>query len=284
MKRILLVCTLFAVVFAFAADLNERAAFRNAVNENPSAETIRRGLANQDEGIRRYALARLYLLDSSAGLEAAGEALGDISPEVRKLAVTILGHHPTPERLALLKKCADYDLDSSVRGAAKNARWPFHRNNVLLKDDPAWDYQVNMVKQDTISQSEWRAAVDAEGNGHTEGWCNETYNDSTWTKVVPGKGSLLKKPGIVWYRTVFTAEAPAKFNSFEIVIPKVSGTCCVWLNGVYLGQRTVGGNPQEVRFNGGAEVQPGKINHLAIRIDGPAKGGILSNVFAEWME
>lgn len=284
MKRLLFCMTLFAAIGVFAGKGSERAAFRTAVNKGNIQAACRKGLKHRDEAIRRYALARLYLHDNAAGLKAAVETLNDSSPEVRKLAIKLIGHHPTLERQALLKKSASNDQDAEVRAAAKKALWPFHRNNILLKDDPAWDYLVKMVKHDSLAQYGWRSVMDPEGKGHIEGWCNSDFDDGVWEKTTQENSKRLTTPGIIWYRCRFPAEPPKKFNSFEIVLPKVAGSCCAWLNGIYLGQRDSSEAISEVRFNAGAEVQPGKENVMVIRVDGSAQGGILSPASAEWME
>ncbi len=281
MRRWVLTGLLLAVFSLRASDWEARAAFRSAVMTGDAVQVCRQGLRHEDAAIRRFALARLYLASPAEAVAASREAVKDPDAQVRLLALHIIGRHADASGLELLGQIARSDADSAVRAAAEKEAWPFHRENVLLKDDPAWDFDVKTVKKDDLGGSVCYYAEDAERNGHRQSWHAADFQETGWKKARGGRWGT-DRQAVVWYRVHFQAEAPARFNSFEVVLPKVAGNCHVWLNGIYLGRKM--GSGKELRFNGGAEVLPGRENVLVMRIDAPAKGGLLEPAQAEWLE
>ena len=262
--------------------VQERREFRARLERMGPAAVVDEAMRSSDSAIRTYALARLYESDSQKAIAYLDKALDDESPDVRKLAVSLLGPHLNEARRARIQAMASQDKDQHVRWAASASLWPLHRKNVLLKDDKSWDYLVKKVGEFEFPASGWRTCADADSNGHWRGFGAADFDDSAWQGVKGSQIFTLKK-GIRWYRVHFTPAAPSRFHAFEVVLPAVKGKCFVWLNGIYLGQRMEEAEG-EVRLNATSEVIPGKDNVLSIRIEASGAGGLTKMARGEWMD
>ena len=265
------------------ADVAERQKFRKALATGDKVSVCRQAVRSEDSAVRRWALASLYEADAEKGLIMAEKLIKDKAGEVRELAARILGRHPNDARKAILQKLSKSDPVDQVRYSANHALWPLYRQNVLLKDDPSWDYLVKLVKTDNLPQDNWKIAADKNADGHLKGFNKIDFDDSSWKSGKVNDPANCAQGGVVWYRLKYKADAPDKQNSYEIVLPEVKGNCYIWLNGVYLGQRT-DGKSGELRMNGGKEVKPNAENVLVIRVDAPKNGGITTPVKCDWME
>lgn len=265
-----------------------RRSFRDSLAAAADFRTIcRTGMNAPDAGIRRYALAEWYDRDAAGALPEAVKAAADPDPDVRVLAVEILGRHLDSEYRALLIRMARQDSAAPVRQTAKRALFPFYRPVKLLKDDRSYDYLVQTLATVELPAAGWKFQSDPDGSGHLKNYFAAEFDDRAWPEIaVDRPWSNSPADGIGFYRVRFKAVPPGKFQAFELVFPKVSDNLYVWLNGVYLGQRDHGGSEsEEFRLDATAEVKTDAENVLVVRVEGPAgKGGILAPPRGEWMK
>ena len=148
-------------------EITARQAFRKDLERHPEKATFY--LASQDAEIRRYTL---YLTAKQKGAEAKFTYMTFLNDDNEQVRMTAL--------MALMKFCkndadvqeklgelAAKDKSRMVAKLAAEAAWPFHRDVLLLRNDPNWDHEVQVVnffffKQKTayeITTGDWSSDV-----------------------------------------------------------------------------------------------------------------------------
>jgi hypothetical protein len=117
---------------------------------------------------------------------------------------------------------------------------------------------------------EWRFAVDASGDGETQGWAGIDFDDSAWTTVnVPHTWNVMSEysnyAGLAWYRRSFPAPVETGDAHLGLRFEAVFYRATVWLNGQLLGAHEGGYTP--FKFDISGIVKPGGDNVLAVQVD-----------------
>ncbi len=247
-------------------------------------------LSSEDGEIRRYAL---YLIANQKGADAKAIYLNFIDDDNEQVRMTALK--------ALIKFCmkdddvqeklsevAAKDPSRIVAKMASDAAWPFHRDVLLLRNDPNWDHEVMVVKRFQIPDDNWKFKLDPRGAGHTSKlkWYAKMLNDADWAPIKMGEWEKqgYDYDGLAWYRIRFTMPEKVDCNAVEIVFKAVDESAWAWLNGEYLGCHDIGAAGWNTPFSLDCrkEVRWGTENILVVRVlDTAMDGGIFKPVFIE---
>ncbi len=247
-------------------------------------------LSSEDGEIRRFAL---YLIANQKGAEAKSlylNAMDDDNEQVRLTALKSLMKFcmkdgDVQDRLS---EVAAKDPSRMVAKLASQAAWPFHRDVLLLRNDPNWDHEVMVIKRFQISDDNWKCKLDPRGAGHTSKfkWYAKTFNDADWAPIKMGEWEKqgYDYDGLAWYRIRFTMPEKMDCNAVEIAFQAVDESAWVWLNGEYLGCHDIGAAGWDTPFSLDCrkEVRWGAENILVVRVlDTAMDGGIFKPVFIE---
>ncbi len=269
-------------------EITMRQVARRELEKHPEkAESF---LSSQDVEIRRYAL---YLTAKQKGAESKATYLAFMNDDNEQVRLTAL--------MALMKFCksdddvqeklsevAAKDTSRMVAKMASEAAWPFHRDVLLLRNDPNWDHEVMVVKRFQIPDDNWKFKLDPRGAGHTSKfkWYAEKLNEADWAAIKMGEWEKqgYDYDGIAWYRIRFTMPEKMDCNAVEVAFNAVDESAWVWMNGVYLGCHDIGAAGWDTPFalDCRKEVRWGAENTLVVRVlDTAMDGGIFKPVFIE---
>lgn len=281
MKKIFIWSILCLSAIMVQADkITARQKFFNTVEADPAAAV--KYLADNDVEIRRYALYRVIKADPAKNIAAIARAAGDPEDQIRLIAVMALAKltGSDPQVMSLLQKIAAQEKNQQIRQIAVAASWPFHRTIKLLRNDPAWDYEVKVIKTLPLEKLPWLFTLDPQQNGHLQGFFKPDMDTSGWKPVKMGfweHQGFADYNGAAWYQIKFVMPPKMDCNAVEIAFEAVDEAAWVWLNGKYLGAHDVGpeGWREPFAVDCTSEVLWGKENVLTIRVyDAAFAGGI----------
>ncbi len=254
----------------------------------PARPGLVAALDNSDMVVRRAAVLALFEQDAQAAVPLLQKALSDEDEIVRMTAVDLLAAvQPQTEAVAEALKNAANDPSMRVRDAASRALWPFHRDAVLLKDRPDWDHEIEVLKAIELPLTGWKLQNDDLHEGHTKGWYEADFDDSSWKPIEIGQfwdEQTGKYDGIAWYRGHFEMPPQMECNAVEIQFQAVDEIAWVWLNGEYVGQHDIGPNGWDIPFRLSITdaVRWGEANQITVRVhNSAAAGGIWKPVTVE---
>ena len=269
-------------------EITSRQAFRRDLEKHPEKTTFY--LASQDAEIRRYAL---YSLAKQKGADAKATCkvcLKDANEQVRMTALMALMKFCKNDTdvQELLGEVAAKDESRMVAKLAAEAAWPFHRDVLLIRNDPNWDHEVQVVQRFQIPDDKWKFKLDPRGAGHTSRfkWYLEKLDDADWAPIKLGEweNQGYDYDGIAWYRIRFTMPEKVDCNAVELAFTAVDESAWVWLNGVYLGSHDIGPGGWNTPFalDCRKEIRWGEENILVVRVlDTAVDGGIFKPVHVE---
>lgn len=286
MKFLPFILTFVLCAGASANPVQKRIDYRRRVmaNENSTA-VLKQGLKDSDPVIRRFALMKYYRMQGKQALRELEAMAEDSNADVKLLSITILCRDFSRESKELLQKVAAKEQDARIKQVILRAGWPFYRDNVLLKNNPSWDYEVVSLSSTELPAKGWKRSPDREAQGHEKQWFAAKFNDSSWQAAETGK-AWGENDGIAWYRLSFKLPPKPDCNALELCFDGIRESAWVWLNGVYLGQHDYGtGGTVSLRLDATKEALWGAENVLAIRVDGKKNtGGIIGPVRYEIMK
>ena len=279
-----LLLLLLTGAFLSADSISERQKFFSTVHKDPGA--AEKYLDSKDPEIRRYALYLIVKKDPVSALGRLEKMCFDPDPHVRRTAVAPLPQlaRKNKRALKLLERIAAKEEVPEIRKIAAQASWPFHREIKLLRNDPAWDYEVKTVASIPLENLEWRFCTDPGQNGHLKGFFKNSFKDTLWKMIRMGvweKQGFPGYDGTAWYKIRFTMPSKIPCNAVEIVFEGVDESAWVWLNGTYLGAHDMGPAGWNVPFavDCRKEILWGKENILTVRVyDAAFSGGIYKPV------
>jgi len=178
--------------------------------------------------------------------------------------------------LGLLEK----DESSKVRAVATRCVWPFHRDNIPIKNRKDFDYDVKMLAASALDNNGWKFRLDPNGQGHILGWFAHGYDDKEWNDIAIGascEGKGYDYDGAAWYRRKFRMDKPDDCIAVELDFKGVDECAWVWLNGVYIGQHDIGpvGWDKPFQLDITQEINWDGDNTIAVRVlDSAWAGGI----------
>jgi hypothetical protein len=254
--------------------LVRRAAARALVEIGPAARSaLQEAVANSDALVRRVALIELVRQGPAQALPALERALKDDDAEIRFAAVQALaGIQPRTDDIVRLLQQAQRDPAQAVRGPARAALWPFHKETVLLRHRAdARDRPIVPVLTYSLPLDDWRFKTDPAEEGHLLKWYEAAFADKDWARIPIGKfwqDSGYAYEGVGWYRTRFTLPAKPECHGVEIQFESVDESAWVWINGEYVGQHDIGPQGWNVPFALDAApcLQWGAENQLTVRV------------------
>ena len=188
---------------------------------------------------------------------------------------------------SVMKRAAKYARD----GGRKFVKFPFHRENVALSQDKAYDHSLSLVRRIDLPKTGWSFVTDPE-NAHFAGEKALFGSPAGWNSAKPieigrewEKQGFPGYDGYAWYRLRFVLpDRPDGCDSTELCFDGVDEEAWVWLNGTYVGQHAEGtsGYEQPFRFGIGGEARWGGENELVVRVNDTAgAGGIWKGVRIE---
>jgi len=260
--------------------LQRRGEFRRQMESNDPLAVARLRLNDPDVVIRRAAAFALYDQLGGSAFEELKKLGNDPDSAIRLLVVNCAIEARTAEARAYLKEKSENDSNTRVRQHAAKAVWPFQRKVVLLKDDPTWDHEIEIVQTIRIADKGWRFTRDRQGDGHQKKFFGTNFNDSNWSKIDRGyweNQGYANYDGLAWYRIRFDMPQKPACNAVEIQFDGVDESAWVWLNGIYLGEHDIGpsGRNTPFRLSATHEILWGGQNVLTVRVlDTIGDGGI----------
>lgn len=269
-------------------EITLRQSFRRDLEVHP--EKTKLYLQSPDAEIRRYALYRIAREKGAAAKETLKLYIRDADKQVRLTALTALLHFSgkDPDVQKLLAEVASTDKSREVSRLASDSSWPFHRNVILLRNNPNWDHDVVVVKKIPIPDVNWKFKLDLFRTGHLPKfkWYQEDMNEKGWKSIRLGNWEKqgYDYDGIAWYRIRFTMPEKINCNAVELAFGGVDESAWVWLNGTYLGCHDIGPDGWNIPFSLDCteEVRWGKENVMVVRVlDTRFAGGIYKPVHIE---
>lgn len=272
-----------------SSTVSEKAAFRADIEKHP--EKVVNYLENEDAEIRRYALYKIVKAKGDEALPYLLKYMKDNDEMVRLTAVSALASIAprSKEAFDALATVPQFETNTEVRSIAISASWPFHRETILLRNDPSWDHDVVVAKKFEIPQDKWKISKDETVTGHMNNWFATDFDDSSWDPIKVGHWELITEKyvdydGVCWYRIKFDMPEKIDFTSVELAFGAVDESAWVWLNGVYLGCHDIGlsGWNEPFAMDCRKEVKWGQENTLVVRVlDTGAGGGIWKPISVE---
>lgn len=267
----------------------QRQSFRREVEAQP--EKLEHYLNSPDAVIRRYALYLTVKQKGMAAKEICKVCMKDPDEQVRLTALGALLHYCRKDAdvQKILAETAASDKSREVAKMAADAAWPFHRDVVLIRNNPFWDHAVTTLRKERIPENNWKFKLDPRGIGHLPyaKWYREGLKeDKTWSSIRQGEWEKqgYNYDGIAWYRIRFTMPKKMDCNAVELAFSGVDESAWVWLNGIYLGCHDLGPAGWNVPFSLDCtkEIRWGRENILAVRIlDTAGDGGIYKPIEIE---
>ena len=263
-------------------DITRRAAFR-ALLRSDRAAAIKAGLKHSDPVLRSRALLELFRDRREQALPQLKLLAADPDFRVRSTVLGCLGElSDSPERREVATILRRNSRETALVSAAGAIAVPFdfRRTKPRLSERDDWDYAITTVASVKLPEKDWKFATDPEGNGHDRNFFAENFDDSRWKTLGIGNWETQGFPGydgFAWYRIRFDAPAKMECNAVELNFGGVDEEAWVWLNGVFVGQHTVGtsGWDKPFQLDVTDEVRWGKGNLLVVRVfDARLAGGI----------
>lgn len=288
-----LLFVLFLMTAGIYADEHEdviarRQAFRRDVEAHPEKTT--QYLASPDAEVRRYALYLTVQTQGAGAKEVCKACMKDPDEQVRLTALEALLYHcrTDPDVQKLFAETASTDTSRKIAKLASDASWPFHREAVLIRNNPFWDHEVKTLRKDPIPDTEWIFKTDPSAIGHlpNQTWYREKIDEKGWRPIRHGywERQGYNYDGVAWYRIRFTMPQKMECNAVELAFGAVDESAWVWLNGVYLGSHDIGPDGWNTTFalDCTKEVRWGEENVLVVRVlDTEQAGGIWKPIHVE---
>lgn len=275
----LFICLVFlkATAVEISASITERRQFRTELKN--AADPVRyaqKNIVNRDGVIRRGALVFLYGKLHEKALPELTGMVEDPEFFVRMAVLDCLSGlaGQEPQAMAAIGKLSR-DPMPAIRNRALQLSWPFKRDVLLIRDNPEWDHNVEVVKTLILPNKQWRFITDHQADGHLKGYFRKDFNDSKWKYLDIGYWERQGYPnydGVGWYRLEFGMPDKVQSNAVELNFGGVDDSAHVWLNGIYLGGFD-GGVGEPFSLDATAEVIWGGVNQLTVRVLDTGEGG-----------
>jgi len=245
----------------------------------PGQAALTATLGNSDLLVRRTALKATWRMPPEQALPHLKTALADENALVRQAAVSrLVVIRPQTRAVAMLLEQAGKDEVEAVRVPALKALWPFHRDNVSIRDRH-YDHDVQVAQAIRLPKDGWQFRIDPKRDGHRKGWFKPGLADAQWRPVAieqPWQKAGVEHTGVAWYRRwIDLPDKPEKLLAAELHFLGVDESAWVWVNGVYIGQHDVGpsGWDQPFRLDATKELKWGTKNHITVRAMNTAHAG-----------
>ena len=254
--------------------LVRRAAARALAEIGPAARAaLLEAAVNSDYLVRRVALTEVVRQGPAEALPLLERALKDPEPDLRLTAVQALaGIQPRSDAIVRMLREAQKDPTQAVRGPAREALWPFHKETALLRHRAdARDRPIVPTLTYSLPLDDWRFKTDPGEEGHLLKWYDAAFSDREWARIPIGKfwqDSGYAYEGVAWYRTSFTLPPKPECHGVEIQFEAVDESAWVWINGEYAGQHDIGPQGWNVPFalDATPHLRWGAENQLAVRV------------------
>lgn len=271
--------------------------FRKAVAAGGAAaeKAVSDGLVSSDPAIRRAALWELYAKDPAAAFDRLDGMGGDASREVSTLVAELARAIPDEARRnRMLERIATQGRTAEAkRIAAAAIRFPFHRDDVPLSQNPTYDHDLVRAWSWAVPTDGWKFRADRSASGHLGEHplfgTDVDLSTDDWKGISIGRHwenfkSVGNYDGIGWCAVEFDLPAKVEGLSYELCFDAVDEEAWVWLNGKYVGQHAEGleGWNKPFRLDVGKELVWGGRNRLVVRVnDTFAGGGIYKGIRLE---
>ena len=245
---------------------------------DPAQAALRKALGNSDPLVRRTALKGLCRLTKADPLPVLGTALDDAHPLVRQCAVSrLVTIRPQTKQISALLERAGKDEVDAIRAMAVKALWPFHRDNVSIRDRH-YDHDVQVAQTIRLPKEGWRFRLDPKRDGHNRKWFAPRFADAKWRAIAIEQAwqkAGVDYIGVAWYRRWIDLPPKPRHLAAELHFQGVDESAWVWVNGTYVGQHDVG--PQgwnlPFRLDVTKELKWGERNHVTVRAMNTAHAG-----------
>lgn len=245
----------------------------------PARGVLIGAMDNPDLLVRRTALKITWKLPTDDALPYLEKALKDESVLVRQAAVSrLVAIRPQTKAVQKLVEQASKDEADSVRLPALKAIWPFHRENVSIRDRH-YDHDIQVVQTIRLPKGGWRFRLDPKRDGHKLGWFKADFDDAKWRLIAIEQAwqkAGVQYIGVAWYRRwIELPPKPKKMIAAELHFLGVDESAWVWVNGIYVGQHDMGpqGWDQPFRLGVAKELKWGARNHITVRAMNTAHAG-----------
>ena len=291
-KILLLLCVIFLPGTLPAENvIAARRNFRQeAAEKSYDYQFLVRKTADPDKEIARYAIVLLAQHHPDKTLPVLRKlAASAADPLIAEAILTVLADYPESEaadiRRRTLAQCPDprFQIFNKVRLP--------HRMNLSLRNDPAYDHAVTVIKKIKLPENNWRFTTDPDDTGFLKNYFAVNFNDTAWRKLSVTKTweeqGVTNYDGIAWYRVKFNMPGKMDCAGVDIAFGAVDESAWVWLNGKYVGQHDIGpaGWDSSFYLNIASELKWGKENILTVRVkDTAAAGGIWKPVTIEVLQ
>jgi len=240
---------------------------------------LQRALKDEDSLVRRTALLQLLALEPIELSETLTTAMDDPEVMVRWAAVAFLAaQRPATEETIRLLTLAKGDPDESIRSMVTRGLWPFHRNDISLRERTDYDHDVIVLDSLPLPKEDWRFRIDTAEEGHLKGWYEPGLDDHDWD-VISVEQTWQQQGhdfiGTAWYRRWFDLPEKMDCSAVDLHFMGVDESAWIWLNGVYVGDHDVGpgGWDQPFLLNVTREIQWGDRNQITVRVMNTAHAG-----------
>ncbi len=248
----------------------------------PAAAELKKAADNDDYMVRATAIKALADIDAAGNQKLFLTKTGDLSDVVRLQAVKALACiKPLTKELDAVFRKMRTDSSQMVRDEANNALWPFHRDNIGIRNRVDYDYEVTMIKEIPLPLKGWKFKTDLEQEGHLSNYHRADFDDSKWSDIPIGINweacGFEDYDGVAWYRLTFELPPKPEYLAIELHFGGVDEDAWVWLNDVYIGQHVLGPAGWDKPFNLDItkEVKWGQKNQITVRVyDSAMAGGI----------
>ena len=125
----------------------------------------------------------------------------------------------------------------------------------------------------------WRFRLDSGRDGHTKGWFQPGFDDSSWQAITIERAwqeAGVEHIGVAWYRRwIELPPKPKEMAAADLHFHGVDEGAWVWVNGIYVGEHDIGpqGWDQPFRLDVTAELKWGERNHITVRAMNTAQAG-----------
>lgn len=261
-------------------EVSRRRAFRQMLKSD-RRKAIETGLRSRDEVIRSRAVLEVFRDKHQSSLPELMAAIPGAGYMVQSTIAGCLRALPdSPERrkaAAELRQNTGFNDINILAGAMANP-FRFNRKKLRLSERNDWDHAISCISRIRLPEDDWRFAADPASDGHERDFYAGDFDDRAWKKIRSGHWETLGVPGydgIGWYRIRFNAPEKPVSNAAELRFEGVDEEAWVWLNGVYIGQHTIGpsGWNKEFFLDVTGELRWGAENLLVVRVFDSKKGG-----------
>ena len=262
-----------------AKHLKRKAFIRAMENPAQKEDLLKRLSDDPDAVIRQRVLSERFTRDGDKAYPALLRRVKDADVYVMRTLIDCARHLKDPSlKTGLLARIAKENPVEEFRRMARQANFPFQRENRRLKDDPSHDFAIETVRSFRIPDTNWRFTVDPTLEGHLKGYFRNDFNDSHWKKIRMGvweTQGFANYDGLGWYRIRFRMPPEIQHNAVELKFEAVDESAWVWLNGMYVGQHDKGPEGWDKTFHLDVrkEIRFGEENILTVRVLDTAGGG-----------